>query len=631
MLMMKKLSVLTLVFLFVAGCQTKTSKVANNNQNTDDSCIEGDRRCNMGATAVEICSGGEWETQDYCTEPTPHCHDGACVTCRPNTRYCDGEVIRDCSADGMVSTVVDSCDLEGGETCLGGECVSLCAQAEDQNSYIGCEYWPTTTANPFLDASFNNDFGVVVHNDNLVTAYVTITKAGSQVAQETIPAGELKVIQLAFDPTLRGSRNGGVNSALVDGGAHHLVSSVPVTVYQFNPLNYKLDVACQEEMFSTAPCYSYTNDASLLLPAHVLSTNYMVMSWPTTGAQQRVQGIPGPLNLNPGFVTIAAIEDNTTVTVNFTANTSAGNNVGGYSPGSTDQFTLNRGQVLQIMSDTPSSCTGTTAEDADCQGRDGSCTYCNMETDYDLTGTRIQSSAPVAVFGGHVCTFIPFNKWACDHLEHQMIPSETWGKEFIVARTEPQWPADPEPNVIKIMSRENNNTISFHPSGVHSQVNLNAGQYVEFETTEDFHVTATEPTMVAQYTVGQNYYTLDKDYHGDPAFAIVVPFEQYRYSYTFLVPETMSYNFVNIVAQIGTGGGGDPSIYLNGDPVSFANASPIGASGYGVVRIDLTDHPTNHHTVTGAQPFGIMVYGFARYTSYFYPGGMNLEYISPVL
>ena len=603
------------ILLMALGCgPAKSSKtVNNNNQNTSGPCDDGETRCDITGTTVEVCSNGEWVTQQSCMDPTPFCHEGTCVTCRPNTTYCVGNDIHQCNDQGTSSTVVQSCDVQGGETCSGGSCVSLCAQAEENDSYIGCEYWPTTTANPQLDSAFDNDFGVVVHNDNSVAAQVTVTKGGSQVTQETIPPGELKVMQLAFDPELKMTHDA-MESKLVTNGAYNLVSTVPVTVYQFNPLNYKTPENCDPDPMWGDCIFSHTNDASLLLPAHVLSTNYMVMSRPTFGVDN---------NFIPGFFAIVGTQDNTTVTVNYTANTEPGSGVGAQTPASSQQYQLSRGQVLQVLSAIPASCSGETSS---CD----TSTCCNMPPDHDLSGTTVQATAPVAVFSGHVCNFVPYNYWACDHLEQQMIPSESWGKEFIVARTEPQSPDTPEPNVIKVLSREDNNAITFMPAGVHDQITLSAGEYVEFESVEDFQVVASQPTMVSQFTVGQNYYTDDYNYHGDPAFSLVVPFEQYRDSYTFLVPETMTYNFVNIIAEVGEAGQDDPGIMLNGSSVSFGGATPIGNTRYGVVRIDLSNAATNYHTVTGLRPFGIMVYGFASYTSYSYPGGMNLEYIAPV-
>ncbi len=604
--------------LFVAAAcgPARTKKTVNNNNTTNGTCSSGDTRCNSAGNAVEVCTNGEWTVENYCSDPTPFCHNSACVTCMPNTQFCIGDSVHQCNAEGTASTLVTTCDVQNGEVCAGGGCTSLCEVAENQDSYIGCEYWPTTTANPQLASAFNNDYGLVVHNDNDVPAQVTITKDGSTVAQESVPPGELKIIQVTFDLELKDA----MTSGSVPGGAHHLVSSVPVTVYQFNPLNYKTPSDCNPDPLWGNCTFSHTNDASLLLPAHVLSTNYMIMARPTFGVDQGMG-----YSFIPGYFTVTATQDNTTVTVNFTGHTEPGGPVGNQAPGSSSQYQLNRGEVLQVLSQLPSGCSGGSTSGCDVHN------CCEMPAAYDLTGTTIQSSAPVAVYSGHVCAFVPYNYWACDHLQQQMIPSEAWGREYVVAITEPQSPGAPEPNVIKVLSRENNNTISFYPSTAHPQVNLNAGEYVEFESTLDFQVVATQPTMVAQFTVGQNYYTDDYDYHGDPAFALVVPFEQYRDSYTFLVPETMTYNFVNIIAEVGEAGSGDPGIYLNGEPVSFAGAMPIGNTSYGVARIDLTNKPTNYHTVTGLRPFGIMVYGFASYTSYFYPGGLDLEYISPVL
>jgi hypothetical protein len=35
------------------------------------------------------------------------------------------------------------------------------------------------------------------------------------------------------------------------------------------------------------------------------------------------------------------------------------------------------------------------------------------------------------------------------------------------------------------------------------------------------------------------------------------------------------------------------------------------------------------HRIEGTAPFGILVYGFGSYTSYMYPGGLDLREIAP--
>ena len=53
--------------------------------------------------------------------------------------------------------------------------------------------------------------------------------------------------------------------------AYHIKSTEPVTVYQFNPY----------ETTRSAAAYSYTNDASLLIPVNAMTGNYQVAAWPS--------------------------------------------------------------------------------------------------------------------------------------------------------------------------------------------------------------------------------------------------------------------------------------------------------------------------------------------------------------
>jgi hypothetical protein len=234
----------------------------------------------------------------------------------------------------------------------------------------------------------------------------------------------------------------------------------------------------------------------------------------------------------------------------------------------------------------------------------------------------------VAVFSGHVCSFVPYNYWACDHLEEQLMPLETWGKEFIVGRTAPQNDTShsPEPNVIRILSGDDANVITFNPAqALGPSVTLNQGEWREFEATDNFRVTGEKAIMVAQFLVGQNYYSSGTEYWGDPAYSIVVPIEQYRTSYTFLAPATITYNYVNITKRVIEG---SAPVYLDGAPVSeSAFSTPIGGTEWATAALPISG---TFHSIESTQTFGITVYGFASYTSYSYPGGLDLKFINPV-
>ncbi len=622
-------SLMTVALLLFWSCSPTDSGGGDGDGGEVDAaapCQEGETQCNATGTVVLLCDeNGLWVDQTVCLGETPYCLAGACVACVPGEFFCDGNDVMQCTPDGSGSTVQESCGAL--ETCSLGACADQCEIMAQGNSNVGCHFWPTPVNNAYLDPLFDSDFAVAVHNASDQVVSITVTKGAQLISEQNVAAGSVEVIRLDYDPVLKGTSDD-FSSVLASPGGYHLAATLPVTVYQFNPLSFEIPSACEDS--TEEPCHSYSNDASLLLPDHALSNNYVVVSRPTFGVTKN-SGPNGPFHFIPGFFSIVGTEAETTVTVHFSSYTAAGDNLQSYRPGDMAQFTLGRGDVLQFLSDIPTDCSGGSVATDDCNagGTGDVCRYCDMGPLYDLTGTVVESTAPVAVFGGHVCAFVPYDNWACDHLEEQMVPSETWGSDYIVARTEPQSPdaGDPEPNVVRIVSREDDNTIDFDPPAVHVSVNLDANEYIEFSSLENFRVTGSKPMMVSQYLVGQNYYTADKDYWGDPAFALVVPFEQYRTDYSFLVPETITYNYVNVIGPVGEGGQNIHDIRLDGELVDFADGV-IGS--YGIARIDISDSVNSYHSITGEQPFGIMVYGFARFTSYFYPGGLNLEYINPV-
>src|SRR4051794_4765304 len=197
-----------------------------------------------------------------------------------------------------------------------------CADAAMQKSYVGCDYWPTVTANPVWNEF---DFAVVIANTGSTDAMVTVTGPNAFNQTVTVAASQLSKIYLPWDMNLkRGefdsctSVTALTSSALEAKGAYHLVSTVPVVVYQFSALEYgpqggptgKDWTSCTQKAMSCGaqplPCFSYSNDASLLLPSTALTGNYRVTGWHSTyGTGQ--------------FMSITAVQDATTVTVKLAA------------------------------------------------------------------------------------------------------------------------------------------------------------------------------------------------------------------------------------------------------------------------------------------------------------------------
>jgi hypothetical protein len=108
---------------------------------------------------------------------------------------------------------------------------------------------------------------------------------------------------------------------------------------------------------------------------------------------------------------------------------------------------------------------------------------------------------------------------------------------------------------------------------------------------------------------------------GDPAMTLAVPVEQFRTEYLFHAPTNYESNYVDVTAPVGA------TVMLDGAPLSFA---PIGTTGYALSRVyPLTAGPNNdgNHSIQGNMAFGITVYGYGQYTSYWYPGGLDLNTI----
>jgi hypothetical protein len=98
----------------------------------------------------------------------------------------------------------------------------------------------------------------------------------------------------------------------------------------------------------------------------------------------------------------------------------------------------------------------------------------------------------------------------------------------------------------------------------------------------------------------------------------MVPSEQYRTSYTFLAPESYAQNYVNIVAKTGA------TVSLDGTVVGAW--TQVGTGEWSVSKQQIQGG-THTISTTGADGFGIEVYGVGSYTSYMFPGGLDVKAI----
>jgi hypothetical protein len=584
-------------------------------------CSPGQRGCDGAAAGRCNDRGSAWEGLVPCEGHTPVCvPDLGCVACVPGARRCQGSSVLACEPDGSSWTFVETCV---GETfCHDGACGGDCARAAVFRSYEGCEYRAATLMNSQLDDSFLP--AIVVSNRNSEPVTVTVARRGYEESFD-VPPRSTATHLLEWVAELKGSF-GEVRSANVAGAAYVVESSLPVTVYQFNPLEYRLPHDCGGGDPVDGLCFSYSNDASLLLPITALTQNYMVMSRASLGIVRHYVELGTNDELYSPSV-LAVVNPNDTevdVTVVPSAPIAGGAGIDRLDAGEEATFTVAPNGVLQLAAESPNGCVPDWTEPATvpCGGYTCRYSYCDL-VGHDLTGTAITATAPVAVFGAHDCDFIPFNRWACDHLEEQIFPFETWGARYVVARA---YRENGEPDVVRILSGVDGNVVRFDPPEVHAEVTLARGEHVELEAHAPFALTADGPVLVGQFLVGQNYNDISGEGlpPGDPAFALAVPIEQWRTSYNFLAPTTYDRSFVNIVADKNA----FVAIELDGASLAGEDWQHVGRSDFVALTLEVEAGSHGLFTADEEGPFGILVYGYGQYTSYMYPGGLDLEQIA---
>ena len=558
---------------------------------------------------------------------------GVCGECAPGSKTCDTKdstLVLNCNAAGEWEPG-ETCDGEQGKQCFNGLCAKACEINVKANSYIGCYFWATDLDNAFVPGGKRGyydaagaQYAVVVSNpsDKLAANIKIETNQGevkydsqaNELDLSPLKPGELRVFNLP--PR---NINGTVKAKL----AYKISSSIPITAYQFNPLE-NVNV--------------FSNDASLLLPDELLGKYYMVMSREQSFSVLR------------GFVTIVAtLGGQTTVNVSFAKTAgktlaSSDGKIKVYKGGENGEFILNQWDTLNIETDQVGS---------------------------DLTGTIVTATKRVAVFAGSeaanapntnrcdvstcsakeldsgikcgVCAYddktpcykneqcSQFITCCADHLEMQMFPIKTWGSHYVAVKL---FERGQESDYWRIMAAEDGTKITTIPpikdqqgKNVYVPV-LNQGEWYEIETKSSFEIIAKKadgspaPIMVGHFMASQD--APDPNTvgpqpgdagTGDPAFLLAIPVEQWRDEFVFLTPNKYAMNYISVAAPL------DASVTFDGKPLAPEYFEKV-SKNYKMTRIFVGE---GVHRVKADQPVAVDVYGFDQYVSYGYPAGLDLK------
>ena len=549
---------------------------------------------------------------------------GQCTACIPGMKRCkDDDIVLQCDEFGTAFEQFADCNgAQTAQICFEGGCVKLCDLNEKWNMYMGCDFWAADLDNYFgpggrdgYNDAAGSQYSVVVSNPHHKypadvqvfnsEGLVEFDSADSPLPTEPLEPGALRIYNLP-----RRDVDGTILAPL----AYRVQASIPITAYQFNPLD-NVDV--------------FSNDGSLLLPSNVLGKFYYYMSREQTFETTRAN-----------LTVIAVRTGDTQVTVDVTAPTLVGENahtgetIKHLEPGDTYTATLTQFDVLNIETDKMGS---------------------------DLTGSRILASRDVAVIGASECANVPntagcdeekglceydgetkcitdydciqagFNTCCCDHIEHQLFPVKSWGLRYLASK---MYPRNQESDYYRIIAAENNTVVTTLPPQTVIPV-LDAGEWIEFASKQNFEIVAKKPIMVGHFMASEHAPEpnvngqpgIDDAGTGDPAFMLIVPVEQYRQDYVFLAPDKYLEDYVTIVAP------SDAQVWFDCEeivpatiaekcePLAESDFELFGTGEYGTAKFEIDD---GVHRLYADMPIGVAVYGYDQYVSYAYAGGLNM-------
>ncbi|AKV00164.1 hypothetical protein AKJ09_06827 [Labilithrix luteola] len=514
-------------------------------------------------------------------------------------------------------TVVATCNADEG--CGDGKCVDACSAATLSKGSAGCDFWTVYPDSP--GESRGSCFAVLVANtwDRNVTIAAEHGSDTLDISKSTyvidwgghaptytplegpLPPGKIAGVFLSYDAASSSPHKVSCPAAVTPA-----LLQDPMKYGTVKTKAFRIRTDAPVAAYSVAPYggfESFEPTATLLLPTSSWTKNYIAVSPFDFGETRK-----------PRTLQIIANEDGTEITMRPTVDVRAGVDIASAPAGTTQTWSLDRGQVLQFYQSS-------------------------------LTGTPIEATKPIAVFGGSHCDFLPV--MYCDMLQQQIPPFAQWGTEYAVVPYQPRIPsvgADTtsarELVPYTIVGAVDDTVLTYEPSRPRdAPETLKSNESVSFMTDQLFVVKSQDskhPFHVSTYMTGATFgggvpgnVTL-----GDPDFVNVPPTDQYLDRYIFLADFTFPDTMLTIVRKATTKGFAPVELECAGEVTDF---SPLGTSGkYEFAWVKITEGFVpqqfakgtcgyGRHEVHSDGPFSVSVWGVGPYSSYGFVGGMGLR------
>jgi IgGFc binding protein len=537
-----------------------------------------------------------------------------------STATCSSDLHQVLDKDGAL---IKTCPADLG--CANGACVPACESARANRTTIGCDYYavapdaiPESEGGCFA-AFIANTWGtpVTLSADrggvplNIATMARIPSGSGKSIVYKPLVGNELPPGQVAIlflsrfgeAPSACPIAPGFTNELASISGTglglgFHLVASAPVVAYDIYPYGGGS---------------SAVTSATLLLPTTAWDLNYI-------GVNAYRKSL---ISYAKPSLAIIAEEDGTSVTIRPTAAIEPGTGVAGTASGVPATYALKRGQVLQFSQAA------------------------------ELTGSVIQSTKPIGVFGGASCLSIDPSTSYCDVAHQQLPPVRALGSEYVGVRYRNRFDGVEESPPWRIVGAVDGTTLSYSPKApAGAPLSLKLGQVAEFNSAGGFVVKSQDeahPFYVSAHMTGcegarQTAGADKNDCRGDPEFVNVIPASQWLRSYVFFTDPT--YPETNLVVTRPKTASGFKDVELD-CAGKLTGWQPLGAD-YEYTRIDLVrgnfqrqgSCDNGRHEMKSEAPFALTVWAWgssatndfqSTAVSYAYPAGASVKPVNGVV
>jgi gliding motility-associated-like protein len=335
---------------------------------------------------------------------------------------------------------------------------------------------------------------------------------------------------------------------------------------------------------------SQASGATLCLPTSVLGKEYYSMNF--TQASNEANSY--------SYLTIVAVEDNTTVEI-----TPAASSKSGWVANNVYTVNLNKGQIYQVLGalDGPNSTFGV-----------------------DLTGTHVRSISSgtggckkIAVFSGSGKIRIPAScsSNSSDNLYQQLYPTGSWGLRYLTA------PSYNNPNNYYRIAKSNPAANVYVNGALIPPASFVNGIWYEFFNKIPNLIESDLPISVTQYFTTQSCDGNGSPY--DPDMIVLNPVEQNIDKVTLvssnLYAPGIQLHHLQVIMR--NGGTGISSFKLDGAPIG--GGWTIHPSDPNYSYIYLGNVSQGYHTLSSDSGFNALAYGYASAESYGYSAGANVK------